>query len=240
MGASCSLGSYRICHRHPLKACRMFNSKKWRRNVSRILIIAAGFVAPSHASGVVLVGKIGDRAILSIDGGPPRTVKVGAKTREGIELKRLMGDRAHIIMKGQELVLELGGQPIEIDPREDPSITLYEDSRGHFTGVALINAIRVPFLLDTGASFLSIGKSTAIKAGIDYRAGEKIKAQTANGMIDIWLVRANRVQLGEIELRDVQTAVFEHELPSALVGMSVLSALEIRRNASQLTLRKIR
>jgi len=55
------------------------------------LLGLAGFALPSPllATDVALVGKIGNSAILSVDGGAPRTVKVGGRTRDGVELLSL-------------------------------------------------------------------------------------------------------------------------------------------------------
>ena len=48
----------------------------------------AAFSAPALAAGVTLVGLIGAKAIIVIDGGAPRTLAPGQKTAEGVVLDR--------------------------------------------------------------------------------------------------------------------------------------------------------
>lgn len=203
-----------------------------------LLSLAASALAlPSHATDVALVGRIGNSAILSIDGGAPRTVKPGTKTREGVELLSLNGASAVVSVDGQRLMLRLGAQPIEVDGRQKPEVTLYEDGRGHFTGVALIDGARIPFIVDTGATLLSLGRSHAERIGLDHRGGTEVSTQTASGVVKARRVRLSSVQIGEIRMQGVDALVMANDLPIALLGMSVLGQLEIVRKAGQMTLR---
>ena len=57
------------------------------KNKSIALILAAGWLActPAWAASVSVVGLFKDMAIVSIDGGKPRTLKVG-QTMQGVKL----------------------------------------------------------------------------------------------------------------------------------------------------------
>jgi len=203
------------------------------------LLGLAGFALPSPllATDVALVGKIGNSAILSVDGGAPRTVKVGGRTRDGVELLSLSGETALVLVDGRRLTLRLGANPIEVDTRQKAEVTLREDGQGHFTGVALINGGRVPFIVDTGATLLSLGKNHADRIGLDYTRGTEVASQTASGVVKARRVRLSSVQIGEIRMQGVDALVFANDLPIALLGMSVLSQLEIVRKDGQMTLR---
>lgn len=200
-------------------------------------VAALSLTSRACAADVALVGRIGKSAILTIDGGPPRTVKIGSKTREGVEVLHVEGARVIISVRGERLALELGAQPIEIDRRERASVTLLEDGRGHFTGIALINSMRVPFIVDTGATLLSIGKSHAARIGLNHSRGTVVSTQTASGIVSARRVRVASVQIGNIRLQDVDTLVFDQDLPMALLGMSVLSQLEMVRKDGRMILR---
>lgn len=212
----------------------------WKcKNAVAILIGILAMTAPfaSTAMDVELVGKIGNSAILSINGGAPRAVKIGMTTPEGVELRRLTGDNALVSVKGKDIVLTLGAQPIKLDVRGEPSVTLFEDARGHFTGVAVINGTRVPFLVDTGATFLSLGMSDALRLGIDTSRADRVSARTASGVVAARRVRLASVQIGAINLPQVDALVLEQDMPFILLGMSVLSRLEMVRKNGKMLLR---
>jgi aspartyl protease family protein len=212
------------------------------RNPKAALIGAAlGALLPAtpvHALDVALVGRIGKSAVLTIDGGPPRTVAVGGTMREGVRLVALDGDRAVVEADGRRQTLELGARPMRIDPREAQALTLHADARGHFLSDALINGVSVPFVVDTGATLLALGAGDATRAGIDYRRGEKAMTQTAGGVVEVWRVKLDRVQVGPFTFHGVDAAVFESGLPVALLGMSVLNRLQMKRDGNRLTLEK--
>lgn len=197
-------------------------------------------LAPSaaRASDVALIGSMGSRAVLVIDGGAPRTVAVGGVTPEGVRLLAVEGEHALVEVDGRQHRLRLGARPIQTDPREPAAITLHADARGHFGSDVIVNGTRMPFLVDTGATLFFMGQSDARRAGIDFQAGMPITAQTAAGPVQAWRVRLARVQIGAVTLHDVDAAVFEQDLPVALLGMSVLNRMEMQRQGNTLTLHK--
>jgi aspartyl protease family protein len=192
----------------------------------------------AHAADVALIGSMGSRAVLVIDGGAPRTVAVGGVTPEGVRLLAVEGEHALVEVDGRPHRLRLGARPIQIDPREPAAITLHADARGHFGSDAIVNGARMPFLVDTGATLFFMGQSDARRAGIDFQAGTPITAQTAAGPVQAWRVRLARVQIGAVTLHDVDAAVLEQDLPVALLGMSVLNRMEMQRQGNTLTLHK--
>lgn len=187
---------------------------------------------------VALVGSMGARAVLVIDGGAPRTVKVGERTPEGIRLVAVEGGHAVIERDGRQHRLRLGARAIQTDPRQPAAMTLYADARGHFSSEAVVNGVRIPFLVDTGATLFFLGASDAGRIGIDFKKGAPMTAQTAAGTVQVWRVRLDRLQLGTLTLHDVDAAVFENDLPVALLGMSVLNRMEMQRQGNTLILRK--
>jgi len=100
-------------------------NREWRVLSPVVTALAVmGGVLPANAADVALLGTIGKSAILSIDGGRPRTVKLGAATREGVRLLSLDGDKAVVEVNGERQTLELGMQPIRLNPQGGQTITL--------------------------------------------------------------------------------------------------------------------
>ncbi|MCP3056991.1 retropepsin-like aspartic protease family protein [Aurantimonas marianensis] len=104
---------------------------------------------------------------------------------------------------------------------------LRADRSGHFRADARMNGRPVPVLVDTGATFVAIDEATARQLGIvPARTDYRHTVQTANGETRAALARIDRLQLGPIELRDVEALVTrDGTLPVTLLGMSFLSRL---------------
>ncbi len=208
-----------------------------KRFVLAPLLALCALPGPLAAAEVALVGLIGSRAILSVDGGPPRTVAVGRSTPEGVLLVSLDGERAVVEAGGRRDTIRLGERAVWRDTSGDAlSVTLYADSRGHFISEGSVNGVPIRFLVDTGATMVSLGKGDAERAGIDFRRGQETSAQTAAGRTRAWHVRLNTVRLGAVELRNVDALILEHDLPMALLGMSFLNRTELKHQGNALTL----
>jgi aspartyl protease family protein len=106
-------------------------------------------------------------------------------------------------------------------------VSLAQDSRGHFTAEPQINGVRLPMLVDTGASVIALSAEDAARAGIFPNANDfRIPVNTANGTIKAASVRLREVQLGRIVVRDVEAVVMpQGRLGGSLLGMSFLRRL---------------
>ena len=184
-----------------------------------------------------MIGVIGDKAaVLALDGGNPKTVKVG-QTWNGIKVIEVKGDFATIEMDGKRRVLQRGmhyrGAAASSDRQ---SVTLAADPRGHFFTEGAVNGSPVRFLVDTGATAVALPASEARRLGVDYRKGRPGFTNTAGGVVQAFRVRFDRVQLGDIELSGVDGVVIEQGLDIALLGMSFLNRLEMKREGETMTL----
>ena len=200
-------------------------------------IALAAACASARAADVVLVGTIGDKAaILAVDGGNPKAVRVG-QSWSGVKVLAVEEDRATIESEGKKRVLLRGQtyQPAQTGSGA-PSVTLAADARGHFVGEGAINGLPVRFLIDTGATTIALPGAEAQRLGIDYRKGRRGMSQTANGAVPIYLVTLDRVRLGAIELTGVEAVVIEQGLGVALLGMTFLNRVEMRRDGQTMTL----
>ncbi|MCB1959791.1 MAG: TIGR02281 family clan AA aspartic protease [Rhodocyclaceae bacterium] len=204
---------------------------------------AAGLmVGTARATEVAVTGIFGAKAaVLVIDGGRPVTVTVGKRTPEGVKVVSVRGEEVIVEIDGEARTLRLGQRVVKspASSTEATTVTLSADSRGHFLTPGTVNGSTVRFLVDTGASMISLGRSEAARARIDYlRQGRPSMSMTANGPVRTWVVKLNTVRVGSVTVHNVDAAVHDSELPVALLGMSFLNRMEMQRSGDTLTLRK--
>ncbi len=123
-------------------------------------------------------------------------------------------------------------------PASSRTTTLRSDGRGHFEAEARIDGRHLNVLVDTGASMIALRESAANRLGIfptprDYA----VKIQTANGTGRAARVQLNRVQIGDVTVRDVEAFVVPDEaLAVNLLGMSFLSRVKWTHDRGRLVL----
>ena len=180
---------------------------------------------------------MGDKAaVLALDGGEPRTVKVGQKWRN-LTVISVERTQATIEIDGKRRVLQIGQHyraSAPVTSRE--SVTLAADNRGHFFTEGAVNGVYVRFMVDTGATVVVLPSGEASRLGIDYRRGQRGVMQTAAGPADGYIVRLDRVKVGAIELTNVDAVVMEQGLSIALLGMSFLNRVEMKRDGHTMVL----
>ncbi len=202
------------------------------------LMISAGMslCTGALASSVAVVGLFKDKAIVSIDGGKPRTLSAGQSVG-GVKLISATSDSAQFDVDGQRRVLGMGQSSAGAAPAaQRASVSLTADVRGHFSAAGSINGYPLNFLVDTGATSISISAAEAKRMGIDYRAGQAGAVSTAAGVIPAWRVTFNTVKLGGITLNQVEGLVVESGLSVPLLGMSFLNRMEMKRDGQTMTL----
>ena len=75
----------------------------------RLSLICLGLIAATaYGADVGLAGLFPGKALLTIDGGPPRIVPVGAKTAEGVKVLSIEGETATLEIDGNKRVLRVG------------------------------------------------------------------------------------------------------------------------------------
>lgn len=196
----------------------------------------------ASATEVGLAGVMGSRALLMVDGAPPRTVGVG-QSLGGVRVVSVAGDQVVVEIDGKKRPLRVGQNASSAGPAAnaeggEQKAILLADSAGHFVTTGAINGSAVRFLVDTGASMVSLGASDAQRVGIDARKGELGRVQTANGVVNVYRVKLNSVQVGGVTLHNVDATVHTTDLPVVLLGMSFLNRMEMVRDGATMTLKK--
>jgi len=191
-----------------------------------------GTASLAQAQGIVLAGRMGDRALLVIDG-KPQTLAVGA-TVAGVRMLRWNGEEAELDHKGNKLLLRIGtpvqlgaGAPQDAASRE---IVIPAGSGGHFMATGSINGKSAQFMVDTGATLVAVGKADAERMGVDLSGARQGTTQTANGSATVQIVVLPKVRVGNVEVTNVGAAVMPTSMPYVLLGNSFLSRFQMRRD----------
>ena len=193
------------------------------------------FAAQAMAAAVGVVGLFKDKAMISIDGSPPKLISAG-QTIQGVKLISANSETATFEVDGKKRTLGMGQSFAAVGNGGKASVKLSADPTGHFISMGSVNGYSVRFLLDTGASTVALPASEASRMGIKYKSGQMVGVSTANGIIPAWRVMLNNVKLGDISLNQVEGMVVETSMPAALLGMSFLNRTDMKREGSIMTL----
>lgn len=116
-------------------------------------------------------------------------------------------------------------------------IVLQSSRYGHYIASGKINNSPVVFLVDTGASFVSVPEKIAKK--LNLKKGLSYQTQTAAGVVTVYETRLDEVSIGDIKLYDVKASINPHNPDDEiLLGMSFLRRLEVTHKDGQLTIRQ--
>lgn len=211
---------------------------------NKIILATAALIFVSFANAETrlnVVGLFSGKALVSINGSSPESIAAG-QTKNGVKLISADSESATFMVEGKRQTLKMGqaasvagnAAPVNNNP-----VSLYADSRGHFTGNLSINGASLKYLVDTGATTVALNSGDAKFAKIDYEKGEKVPVNTANGVVTAYLVKLNTLKIGTITLNNVEAVVNEGGSPEiVLLGMSALNKLDMKRDNSIMTLTK--
>jgi aspartyl protease family protein len=107
---------------------------------------------------------------------------------------------------------------------------------GHYYVAGAINGQAVTFLVDTGASTVSINSALARRLGLPR--GRPVAIGTAGGMAQGEEIVGQTVSLGGITIHDVRIVALAGMPGEALLGQNVLRYLEVVQSDERMTLRR--
>jgi aspartyl protease family protein len=195
---------------------------------------------PAWATDVNVIGLFSSKAVVVINRGSPKTLSVGDSTPEGVKLIAVDRNGATLEIDGKRQTLEMG-QHFATAPSAGGGnkVKLAPDSRGHFVTEGQVNGQPIRFLVDTGASLISMSTAEAQRIGIDYRKGERGYSIVADGRrVPVYRVKLDSVTVGDITVFGVDASIGEGSMGVALLGMSFLNRMEMQRDSQSLTLIK--
>ena len=136
------------------------------------------------------------------------------------------------------MVARAAPMPAQDNSSRYRTVTLNDNGRGSYEVEARVEGRSIDFIVDTGASYVSLRESAAAKLGIhpaarDYTA----RTQTANGVGKAAPVTLDRIEINGITVRDVRAFVHPDDALSVnLLGMSFLSRVKWTHDRGRLVL----
>jgi aspartyl protease family protein len=116
-------------------------------------------------------------------------------------------------------------------------VVLDSSRHGHYVATGKINGKDVVFLVDTGASFVSVPEGLANKIGLVK--GAPGVAMTANGNVTVYATILDQVSLGDIVLYNVKGNINPGMRgDEVLLGMSFLRNLTLTHERGELSIRQ--
>lgn len=203
--------------------------------------VAAAFAAgAARATDVNVIGLFPGKAVVVIDRGAPKTLAVGQRTAEGVVLLSADSRSATFEIDGRRQTLEMGRHfETAAQTTGHAKVVLSPDDRGHFVTQGTVNGMSVRFLVDTGATYVTLPASEARRLGIDLEKARRGVSSTANGNVAVYLVSLDSLKVGDIMLYNVPAVVNGGAgLDVALLGMSFLNRMDMRADGPNLVLEK--
>lgn len=215
---------------------------------------------PSNRPQIILSGVMGNQAIITINGTTPRTLTPG-QSYQGVKLISVQGNQATVAITDSQgnttqTTLRIGSAPISLDyaaPSPDtssrpttthttvcrPQSTTIRVNQGRmFMAKGYINNHVVDFLVDTGATFVSLSETDAKRLGIrNYRnPNNLIIMRTANGESSAYRFTLPSVKLGSLVVNNVQAVIGGDQGDIILLGNSFLNHFDLKMTPDTLTL----
>lgn len=206
------------------------------RHILTLVLLAAA--AAAQAADVRVLGLFGNKAVVSIDGSAPTTMRTGQRTADGIQLLSVQGDSAIFEIDGHRRVLRMGQPYVSKSAGGAASVRLSADANGHFMANGTVNGSAMRFMIDTGATMVALPAQVARQAGISFFNAPQVVVQTASGPTTAYMVKLDSVAIGGVTVNNVDAVVIDRGLSEPLLGNSFLSRMDMRRDGEVMVLKK--
>lgn len=115
-------------------------------------------------------------------------------------------------------------------------VVLAQNRQGHYVARGTINDMSVTFLLDTGATQVSIPAHIAEKLNLSSQGSYQV--QTANGSVTVYKTKLDQLSIGNILLYNVAAHINPAmKTDEILLGMSALKQVDFHQTGKKLILR---
>ena len=124
-----------------------------------------------------------------------------------------------------------------IDTQGKAEVHLQQNRQGHYLVNGRINDVSVSFLLDTGATSVSIPAHIADNLNLPNQG--EYRVNTANGPVKVFKTSIDQLSIGNIFLYNVDANINPGmQSNEILLGMSALKRVEFSQTGKQLILRE--
>lgn len=197
------------------------------------------------ATDVAVVGLMGNKAVVVIDGGRQKILSPGQQTPEGVKLLSVGKADASFEIDGKVRRLGLGEAafqtvetPVEMRPKGG-SATISADSAGRFVSRMQVNGFDTEGVVDFKTSLVTLNTHEAKRLGVDFRSASKALASKTTGIVPVYRVKLKRLRIGSISLENIEAVVNEGDSPPVVVlGANMLNRLDVKREKNLLVLSK--
>ncbi len=183
-------------------------------------------------------------AVMIEHSGKQKMIRSG-QVYKHIKLLSADSHMAKFLINGKQISLGLHQSKIgnfisEEGNTERKFVRIPRDNTGMYRTAGFINGVPVNFLVDTGASQVAMNERTARRVGLQYKLyGEKTGISTAAGRSTAWFLKLKKVNVGGVELKQVDALVVKGAGPDeVLLGMSFLRQLKMQDDGDLLKLTK--
>lgn len=123
----------------------------------------------------------------------------------------------------------------EGSPSSSGPLVIGQGNHGHYFVDGAINDYFLNFVIDTGASIVTLPQSVATSAGL--RCLTQVTMRTGNGNTRACTTIIQKFRFGSFTLREVE-AVIAPNLNQPLLGMNVLKRFRVEQDGGQMRLSK--
>lgn len=189
---------------------------------------------------IKVLGLFKNTAVLKIDN--QRTVlHVGDKQHGNLRLLAANSEKAIFEIKGRRVELSLSdsGAIHTGFPSSASHVAQLISNGGLYSVTGAVNGQLANFVVDTGATYVTMSPQMANHLRLDYSHGAKVTMSTANGKTVAHVFTIKSVRIGGIELHDVDAAVTNGMSPSKiLLGMSFLNKVDMQHGPGMMVLKQ--
>lgn len=191
------------------------------------------------ANEVKVIALFSDKALLQVDG--KRRVVSGGETFAGVLLVSASARGAVVEIDGERMRLAINQSAIagSYKKPERSSVRVFANRDGVYYVDGSINGKKTRFVVDTGATFVTLSGRKAKQLGIDYSKGVPGTLQTAAAVVPSWNLRLDSVEVGGIDVSNVEATVIEGDQPvDVLLGNSFLKHTVLQKAGAAMELRQ--
>ena len=213
------------------------------------IVFSIGTVVPQISlaiENIIINGLFKDKVVVTIDG-KQQILKKNKLTPGGVKLIKSNSKEATIEIDGISKIFTLDekiGNTFKATSDDKNTISIRKraiikgDANGMYLTKGQINGKTVEFLIDTGATYVSMSSDLAKQLKIKYEKGNKIQLETAKGMSIAYEIKLKKVKVGDIELYNILGVVSDDMPNITLLGMSFLRKLDMKRKGKTMILEK--
>lgn len=193
----------------------------------------------SKPTNIQAVALFNDMVVVNFNN-QQTTLRVGQTKHNELQLLESNSEQAVILYHGQKVKLTLtDSSVIQLAGLHNYDARAHLISNGGLYNIAgSIDNQMVDFVVDTGASYLTMSMNQADKLHINYIAGRQIDMSTANGNTQAYVVTLKKVRIGGIEVENIEAAIIANESSSKiLLGMSFLKHVDMEQRGNTMVLK---